>query len=860
MNFIFHRKITRMNKLFLSLSLLLFINISCKQAVQKNIEAGVSYQLAQQRYADISDLSYLLEMDIPDSLQQPVMAKSTLLFNKNEAETDLVLDFITETNEITLVQANDQKVFFKLENEHLIIPGNYLKQGDNKIEIAFRMGERALNRNEDYLYTLFVPDRARTVLPCFDQPDIKARMSYSIKMPADWIAITNGQADFTEIFNEGRKLITYASTKPISSYLWAVAAGKFTKVTANRKDFGISVYHMESDTAVTNRNMSQIFDQVYHSIDWLEQYTRVEFPFQKYDLVCIPSFQFAGMEHPGAVYYRQEMLFLAENPTQKELLNRAQLLAHETSHMWFGDLVTMKWFSGVWQKEVFANFIADKIVEEKFTDLNNELTFLINHFPASFAVDRTIAANPIQQKLNNLSDAASMYGNIIYHKAPIVMNQLEELMGDELLREGLSRYLKKYSYSNATWADLMKLLNDLSEYDLELWSNNWVNEPGRPVVEFVWENEQLLIKQKPEYGDSSKVWAQRLNCSVFEEGKQRKEMLEFLSPQQVVTGKKPDFILPSVDATGYGLFLFDPVSLVFALNSVYTWDDDLVKGATLIHLYENLMEGRISSEKYLDMLLHFIQQENNEQLLTLCCQQLNTVFWRFSTPQLRQEKAPELEVVLERRMKEQDLLSVNKMLIKTWSEIVSSSEGIKKLKKLVLRKTTMAGVKLSERDLSTMAFNLVMKDEVLDDAFLLSLAEDVKDEDVKGKMIFISPLFSKDESVRDEFVLGLQKLENRKKENWVLTAMEYIFHPFHQEANLKYLNGILSLTPTIKETGSLFFPMRWVEEALSGYSSEEALQTVDYFFKDNPQFPEDLKAKVIQSLDMVERSNKIIPF
>src|SRR5262245_23629537 len=146
---------------------------------------------------------------------------------------------------------------------------------------------------------------------------------------------------------------------------------------------------------------------------------------------------------------------LDESATQNQLLERASVIAHETSHMWFGDLVTMKWFNDVWMKEVFANFMAAKIVNPSFPTINHELRFLFQNYPAAYEVDRTEGANPIRQELANLNDAGSLYGAIIYQKAPIVMRQLERLVGPAAFQDGLREYLKGHSLGNANWSDIL---------------------------------------------------------------------------------------------------------------------------------------------------------------------------------------------------------------------------------------------------------------------------------------------------------------------------------------------------------------------------------------------------------------------
>ena len=174
---------------------------------------------------------------------------------------------------------------------------------------------------------------------------------------------------------------------------------------------------------------TRLFDLHAAALEWLERYTGIPYPFGKFDFFLVPAFQFGGMEHPGAVFYNAPGLMLDESATQNQLLERASTISHETSHMWFGDLVTMRWFTDVWMKEVFANFMAAKIVNPSFPGVNHDLRFLHAYYPLAYDVDRTAGTNAIRQPLDNLKDAGTLYGAIIYQKAPIVMRQLETIMG-----------------------------------------------------------------------------------------------------------------------------------------------------------------------------------------------------------------------------------------------------------------------------------------------------------------------------------------------------------------------------------------------------------------------------------------------
>ena len=229
----------------------------------------------------------------------------------------------------------------------------------------------------------------------------------------------------------GRKPITFLPSDSISTYLFSFAAGRFTPVRRTVGGREMNLLHRETDSTKIRLSVPVIFRLHGAALAFMEQYTGLPYPFQKFDFTALPDFQYGGMEHVGNIDYKASSLFLDEGATQDQLLARQNLIGHETAHMWFGDLVTMQWFNDVWMKEVFANFMADKMNPEAAASPAQLLKFLTDHYPAAYAVDRTAGANPIRQPLDNLQDAGSLYGGIIYHKAPIMMRQLELLMGEQ---------------------------------------------------------------------------------------------------------------------------------------------------------------------------------------------------------------------------------------------------------------------------------------------------------------------------------------------------------------------------------------------------------------------------------------------
>ncbi len=442
---------------------------------------GISLELATRRARTIEDLRYDLSLDIPSEASEPISGRAALRFTLTETSGPLVLDFAPGGDFLTSVTTGGTPSRFRAANGHILIPTDELVHGENTVEIVFRAGDASLNRNPEFMYTLFVPARAHLAFPCFDQPDLKARYTLELEVPADWEAVANGPEISRE--PEGDRVrIRYSETQPIPTYLFAFAAGEFQVETAELGGRRYRMFHRETDAEKVERNRDVAFDLHASALGWLEDYTAIEYPFEKFDFVLIPSFQFGGMEHPGAIFYNQSSLLLDPSATQSQMLGRASVISHETAHMWFGDLVTMRWFNDVWMKEVFANFMAAKIVNPSFPEVNHDLRFLVAHYPSAYGVDRTEGTHPIRQELANLNEAGSLYGAIIYQKAPIVMRQLERILGGEAFQDGLRVYLKQFEFGNATWTDLVGVLDERTELDLVTWSRAWVEEAGRPSI------------------------------------------------------------------------------------------------------------------------------------------------------------------------------------------------------------------------------------------------------------------------------------------------------------------------------------------------------------------------------------------
>ena len=825
------------------------------------IEPGVSLELANQRSAAISEIQYQLHFNIPSAINDDIEATEELSFNLSTVPSSLQLDFKQSPAHVKNISVNGTDIAVNLQNEHLLIDAKYLRTGLNNIAIQFIAGNESLNRNSDYLYALFVPALARTAFPCFDQPDLKANFKLSLTVPADWKVLANGNK-VDSLLNNKRNTYHFANTEKLPTYLFSFTAGKFTEVKRSMGMRSMDFLHRETDSNKIKLSVDSVFIAHDEANMFLENWTGIPYPFQKIGFVAIPDFQFGGMEHPGVIHYKSSSLFLGEGSTTDQFLSRSNLIFHETAHMWFGDLVTMKWFNDVWMKEVFANFIADKVTEKLMGPQTFNLKFLQNHYPAAYSIDRTRGANPIRQQLDNLAHAGSLYGNIIYHKAPIMMRQLEQLMGAANFQKGIQAYLQQYAYKNATWPDLIAILNKHSEADLNEWNKIWVNQPGRPVFDYQikYKGNQIRkfkIQQQAELGNK-RIWPQNFSIQLIYPDHTKNIPVQLQKETMSLKGmkglEKPSAILFNADGMGYGLFPVDQA----LMNQVFKLQDPLARASAYINAYENALAGQsFKPAELLQLFTQGLQTEQNEMNLRLLTDYLVNLYWTFSTAAERQAFSPVLEKTLWNAMEQQKLPNNKKILFNAYQNTYLTEDAAKIIYRIWEKKQAPAGVKLNEDDYTALALSIALKTESAT-TVLQQEAARIANIDRKNRLLFLMPALSSKVEERDSFFNSLKDRKNRGKESWVNVGLAYLHHPLRQYSSIKYLPESLELLEEIQKTGDIFFPQSWLSATFGNYQSPAAYQVVLDFLEKHPHYHPNLKDKILQATDNLYRSQTLL--
>lgn len=826
-------------------------------------ESGVSQALAQSRKIQLSNIRYELEVSVPKDRKQRLQGINTISFELGQNNQAVVLDFKVPTDHLHAVTMEGQAIDYTFENGHIIVPGKYLNKGDNAVSITFDLGDQSLNRQEEFLYTLLVPDRASTAIPCFDQPNLKAKYSLTLRIPTEWQALANGTLK-TEQVQDSIKILTYAETELLPTYLFDFVVGNFQTITSELGGRTMTMLHRETDADKVQRNAPIIFDLHLTALNWLENYTGIAMPFQKFDFALIPSFQYGGMEHPGAITYKASSLFLDENATPNQELGRASLIAHETAHMWFGNLVTMNWFDDVWMKEVFANFMAAKIVNPSFPDIDHELRFLLAHYPSAYAVDRSAGTHAVQQPLDNLKDAGTLYGSIIYQKAPIVMRMLEREIGEEAMRNGLHEYLQTYSYNNATWDDLIAILDRQSPQDLDSWNRQWIKQAGMP--------EMVVGAAETESGSDPGVsltlinsedgqrWNQKLDVAYFGPKGLEKTSVDF-NDKAVLHPVDPaslpvQLIIPNAGGYGYGYFELSPTDSTYLLQNINSLSEPMLRGVSWLNLWENMLHHRLQPLALLPVLLEGIQEENDPLLRQRILSYLNTLYWKFLPEPDRLQVTEQVENTLWNQLQRTTDQRQKTTFFNTYRSIAESSLGRDRLYRIWAKELEIEGLSLSESDYTDLAFQLAVREFPLAEEVLDQQLERITNVDRKARMQFIRPALSADPAVRDTFFYGLKLEKNRQVESWVQAALGWLHHPLRAVASEKYITPTLEMLEEIQATGDIFFPKRVLDNTFEGHRSTAVANAVRQFLDTRPNYPTNLRNKILQAADMTFRAAK----
>ncbi|WP_323846561.1 aminopeptidase N [Microbulbifer magnicolonia] len=444
---------------------------------------GLTANYAALRKQQIANVDYRISVDLDgesDTFSGRVVAETDIA---RPLRNPLTVDFTG--GEVKSVSVNGKEIPFEYNGYFITIAPQHLPQGRNNIAIAYThpysTDGSGLHRFKDpqdgnvYLYTHFEPYKANRFAPLFDQPNLKASYTIDVKAPADWQVVTTSREDRIEELADGRKHWHFPATKKFSTYILPLHAGPF--VVWESKAGNIPLRLMARRTLAPNVKPQDWFTFTQQSFDFFQKYFGIEYPFRKYDQLIVPDFTIGAMENVAAVTFNEAYVSRGEK-TQAERQKLANVIAHEMAHMWFGDLVTMDWWNGLWLKESFATYMASLALatNSEFEDVWEN--FYLRSKQSAYQADQLATTHPIEVPVPNTAEAFSNFDSITYGKGGSVLKQLPHLLGKEAFRQGVSSYLEEFSYGNAELKDFMDHLGKAANQDLSRWTHNWLYKPG----------------------------------------------------------------------------------------------------------------------------------------------------------------------------------------------------------------------------------------------------------------------------------------------------------------------------------------------------------------------------------------------
>ena len=802
---------------------LLAMCLSTQSVKAQMLVKGVSKELAEHRKANISQVVYDLTFNIPSKPYESVKGKAIISFNL-EVREDVVLDFQGQIDGTCYIHDENDKrhaTDILYQDEHIIIPMELLTEGKNKIELPFIANDKALNRNDDYMYTLFVPDMARSVFPCFDQPDLRAVFVTTLKVPSGW------------------KTMASDNVCQLPTYLYSFVAGKFQEKSTVHNGRRMRALYRESDPDKVAQ-LDQVFDEASQALDWMEGYTGIACPFKEYGLVILPGYQFGGMEHPGAIQMNDRRIFLEKQATQEEKMARMELIAHETAHLWFGDLVSLKWFEDVWAKEVMANFLASKMVRRSFPDINHDLNFLKTYQTRAIAIDRTEGTHPIAQELTNMSDARLLYDNIIYDKAPVMLRMLEETMGAPEMQTGLQKYLNDHVFKNASWDELVSALDEAApSANVKQFSEVWVKQKGMPTIHTTYKNGHLVITQNDPYHRGI-VWPQKFQVRlVYDLGTSRTITVDMKEATRTIrVNDKPDYIIPNYNGKGYGHFTLDNEYAVLLPKRLITTRSDLHRYALLQTIHDNYLLGRIPPIHFAE-LNRMMMTEQNPLIISATIDHMFRI--AFDMPA---EQRKTLELCMMDLIDKNPSKDMRQLMIRKLSTHATAPELIDRIYTIWQQHNDPL---LSEQDYMNMAYRLAILRSDTSGPILAAQRKRLKTDDERREFDYISRVCTSDPMLRVRLFNEMLKPQNREKEPWALKAFQLLNADVYEPQSNVYIESGLKSLQYIEQTSDIFFPTNWLKALLAEHKSREARLTVEKFINNNPNYPEHLRRKILEA-------------
>jgi aminopeptidase N len=480
---------------------------------------------------------------------------------------------------------------------------------------------------EVYLYAQSFLDDAQRSFACFDQPDLKAVLRLSVEAPEAWSVVANARGR-----RDGSRW-TFEPTQRISTYLFTVAAGPWHSVYGEHDGLQLGLHCRRSLAEHLDADAAELLEVTGQCLDFQQEAFGRRYPFgDTYDQLFVPEFNAGAMENPGAVTFHEEFVFRSR-VTDDKRRKRAMVIAHEMAHMWFGDLVTMRWWDDLWLNESFADLMGYLTTDRATRFEGTWADFCATRKAWGYRADQLPSTHPIQGDVPDNRSALLNFDGISYAKGASVLRQLMATVGEEVFLSGVRAYLDRHAFGNTTFADLLTELEKASGRDLQAWAHDWLQTSGTSILRPAVDGQAVLVLQ-----ESDVQRPHRLGVGLYDRDgdslRPRARLDVDLAGEQtelgLVAADLPDLLLLNDGDLTFAKVRLDDRSLATALTDLRLLADPLARAVCWSGLWDACRDAELPAARFVDAVLAGVPAENEPAVIETLLAQARTAATLFA--------------------------------------------------------------------------------------------------------------------------------------------------------------------------------------------------------------------------------------
>ncbi len=581
------------------------------------------------------------------------------------------LDF--EGGKVSALKINGQTVDAAnhFDGHRILIPMTGLKPHGNSVEVAFTHAYSdegtGLHHFKDpvdsqtYVYTNFEPYDAHRMFPCFDQPDLKASFEIQAETPKSWVVISNTREKSVKDLAT-KKLWSFPESARISTYVFALHAGPYSS-WSKKGPTPMRLFARKSLAQYVDS--AEWLDITARGLAWYGKTFGYPYPFKKYDQIIVPDFNAGAMENVGAVTFAEKFIYRSKETVDRHR-SRANVILHEMAHMWFGDLVTMKWWNGLWLNESFATFMASWAVDQATTFKGSWQDFFVDEKQWAYWEDQLVTTHPIEGVIPDTLSAESSFDGITYGKGAAVLKQLSFWLGEKDFRKGLQSYFQKHAFQNTTIGDFMGSLAEASGKDLAAWQKSWLQSQGLNTISTDWSCTQGKIDHfsilQAGSDSNSELRSHRTRVALFSSGGDKAGSDELTATAraeisfngaktevpELVSKPCPTYVFSNEGDFDYAKASLDPISVRTLRERLGKVKAPFDRQMAWAALWEMTRDAQIAPQDFIDIAITQGSGETDNQILESLLENVERIdhtgsAYQLLTPSLRAAYQPKIE-------------------------------------------------------------------------------------------------------------------------------------------------------------------------------------------------------------------------